>query len=86
MVQETVRLLVRATRVRKLVPELRDQALKVVRCLYTDVFLREVSQTETLRISLAINVSALEVFENDAVVTVETLIEDRYRKEPKRWC
>ena len=27
---------------------LQDQVLKVVRCHYTDVFLREVSQTETV--------------------------------------
>ena len=37
MVQAMVRPLVRATRVRKLVPEHRDQALKVDRCHYTDV-------------------------------------------------
>ena len=36
-VQAMVRPLVRATRVRKLVPEHRDQALKVDRCHYTDV-------------------------------------------------
>ncbi len=32
---------------------------------------------------VGINVSALEVFENDAVVTVETLIEQRIVKNPK---
>ncbi len=31
---------------------LQDLVLKVVRCLYTDVFLREVSHAETLRKSL----------------------------------
>ena len=50
--QEMVRLLVRDTKVRKLVPELRDQVSKVDRCHYTDVFLREVSLAETLRKSL----------------------------------
>jgi hypothetical protein len=50
--QVTAKQLVRDTKVRKLVPELLDQVSKVVRCLYTDVFLREVSITETQRISL----------------------------------
>ena len=74
-VQEMVRLLVRDTRVRKLVLELRDQVLKVDRCHYTDVFLREVSLAETLRKSLESMSVLLKVFDNDAVVTVETLIE-----------
>ena len=52
MLPVTVRQQVRATRVRRHVPVLRDRALKAARCLYTDVFLREASQTETLRISL----------------------------------
>ena len=52
MVQETERQLERATKVRRHVPEHRDRALKVVRCRYTEEFLREDSQTETLRISL----------------------------------
>ena len=51
-VQETARQLVRVIRVRRLVLEHQDQALKVVRCHYTDVFLREVSRTETQRKSL----------------------------------
>ena len=42
MVQETVRLLVRAIRVRKLVLELQDQVSKVARCHYTEDYLREV--------------------------------------------
>ena len=40
-VQETARQLVRATRVRKLVQEHRDLALKAFRCLYTEEFPRE---------------------------------------------
>lgn len=35
---------VKATKDRKHVPEHRDRDLKVVRCLYTDVFRREVSK------------------------------------------
>ena len=35
---------------------------------------------------IGINVSALERFDNDAEVTVETLIEAGIVKEPKRWC
>ena len=38
-VQETARQLVRVIRVRRLVLEHQDQALKVVRCHYTDVTL-----------------------------------------------
>ena len=49
MVQEMVRLQVKATKDRKPVPELRDRDLKVVRCLYTDGFPREVSHAETPR-------------------------------------
>ena len=45
------------------------------RCHYTDVFLREVSLAETLRKSLESMSVSLEVFDNDAVVSVETLIE-----------
>jgi hypothetical protein len=51
-VQEMARPQVRVIRDRRLVPELPDLVSKVVRCLYTDVFLREVSQTETRRKSL----------------------------------
>ena len=48
MVQEMARQLVRDIKDRRLVPALRDRALKVVRCLYTDVFRREDSPTEIL--------------------------------------
>ena len=43
-VQEMVRQLVRVIRVRRLVPEHPDRALKVDRCLCTDEFRREASQ------------------------------------------
>ena len=52
MVQEMVRLPVRATRVRRLVLELQDQALKVDRCHFTEESLREDSQAEIIRKSL----------------------------------
>ena len=52
MVQEMVRLLVRDTKVRKLVQEVQDLVSKVDRCLYTEEFRREDLQTEILRQSL----------------------------------
>jgi hypothetical protein len=52
MVQATARPQVRDTRVRRLVPELPDLVSKVVRCLCTDVFLREASPIEIQRKSL----------------------------------
>ena len=79
MVQEMVRQLVRAIRDRRLVQELQDQALKVVRCHYTEEFQREDSQIEIL----GINVSALERFDNDAVVTVDELIATGIVKNPR---
>ena len=82
-VQEMVRQLVRAIRVRRLVPELRDRDLKVARCLYTEDCLREVSHAETPRQSSASTCHALEVFDNDAVVTVDTLIEKGIVKNPR---
>ena len=48
MVLVTVKQPVRDIRVRRHVQVLQDQVLKVARCHYTDVFLREVSQTETV--------------------------------------
>ena len=51
-VLEMVRQLVKVTKVRKLVPEQQDQALKVVRCLYTEEYQREDSNAETLKKSL----------------------------------
>ena len=52
MVQVTVRLQVKVIKARKLVQEHQDLGLKVARCHYIEEFLREVSQTETLRKSL----------------------------------
>ena len=52
MVQEMVKQQVKAIKVRKHVQALRDQVLKVVRCLYTEDFLREASNVEILKISL----------------------------------
>jgi hypothetical protein len=49
MVRETARPQVKVIKVRRLVPELPDQVLKVDRCLCTDVFLREASPIETRR-------------------------------------
>jgi predicted nucleic-acid-binding Zn-ribbon protein len=51
MVQETAKPLVKVIKVRRLVPELRDLVSRVARCHYTEEYQREVSQTETLRIS-----------------------------------
>jgi hypothetical protein len=53
MVPVMVRQLVMVTRVRRLVLELQDLALKVVRCHFTEEYQREVSRTEIQRISLA---------------------------------
>ena len=77
MVQEMVRQLVRVIRVRRLVLEHRDRALRAVRCRYTEDFRRN------SKVIVGINVSALEVFENDAVVSVETLLEQGIVKNPK---
>ena len=46
-VQEMVKQQVKAIKDRKLVPELQDQALKVVRCHYTDESRKEDSLAET---------------------------------------
>ncbi len=83
MVQVMARQLVRAIKVRKLVPAHQDQVLKVVRCHYTDVCQREVSQNRNTKEIVGINVDALERFENDTVVTVETLLETGIVKNPR---
>ena len=49
MVQEMARQPVKVIRDRRLVQELQDRVLKVVRCHYTEDCLREVSLAETLR-------------------------------------
>ena len=46
----------------------------MVRCLYTDVCLREDSQTENSKEIIAINVDVLNRFEDGAEVTVESLL------------
>ena len=80
---ETAKLLVRATRVRKHVLAHRDLVSRVVRCRYTDVSRREASRISNTKVIVGINVSALECFENDAVVTVETLLESGIVKNPR---
>ena len=82
-VQETERQLVRDIRDRRLVPELRDRDLKVVRCLYTEDCLKRGFTCRNSKTIIGINMSALEVFDNDAIVTVDTLIEKGIVKNPR---
>ena len=82
MVQAMAKQQVRVTKVRRHVPALQDQVLKVARCLYTEDFLREASQTEIQKI-LSINITELNRFEDGAVVTIETLVENGVIKNPK---
>ena len=49
------------------------QASKAVRCLCTEDSLKEASHAETAKEIVAINVSMLNVFENDAVVDIDAL-------------
>ena len=76
-VQEMVRQPEKDIKVRKRVQELQDRALKVVRCHYTEDYQREDSKIE------AVNISVLENFDNDAVVSVDTLIERGIVKNPR---
>ena len=71
MLQEMARLLVKDIKDRKLVPALRRRLPK-----------RGFTNRNTLDIE-AINISALERFDNDTEVTVETLIEAGVIKNPK---
>ena len=57
--------------------------MKAARCLYTDVFRREAFTNRNSKTIIGINVSALEQFENDTVVTVETLLESGIVKNPR---
>ena len=82
-VQETARQLVRVIRVRRLVLEHQDQALKVVRCHYTDVFLREGFKNRNTKEIVGINLDALEKFEDGSTVSVQTLIESGVVKNPR---
>ena len=76
MVQEMVKQLVKDIKDRKLVPEHQDQVLKVVRCLYTEDFLREVSRTETTKEIVGINVERIwRDLKMDAEVTIAALVE-----------
>ena len=52
MVLETAKQPINDTKDSKLVPDTRNRDLKVVRCLYTDVCLREDSKTEIQKRSL----------------------------------
>ena len=82
-VQETVRLLVKGHKGQKARSGLRDRASRVVRCRYTEDFRREASQIVTAKRSLRSIWSALERFENDSVVSIETLIAAGVVKNPK---
>ena len=57
--------------------------MRAVRCRYTEDSRREASQISNTKVIVGINVSALERFENDAVVTVETLLESGIVKNPR---
>ena len=80
MVPETVRPQARAIRVRRLVLELPDLALKVVRCLCTDVFLREDSRIEIQRKSLLLT---LAFWSASTTVDVLALVEAGIVKNPR---
>ena len=83
MVQETVRQPERATKDRRLVQELQDLVSKAVRCpLYRRIPKRGFTCRNSKTI-VGINLSALEVFEDGATVSVETLIESGIVKNPK---
>ena len=73
MVQETAKLLVKDIKDSLLVPDTRNRDSREVRCLYTDVFLREVSLTETLK-KLSQSIDVLNRFEDGAEVTVDSLL------------
>ena len=83
IVQETAKQPAKDIRDRKLVPEHQELDSKVVRCLYTEDFLRGFTNRNTLDIE-AINVSELERFDNDTVVTIELLMETGYYQKRKR--
>ena len=83
MVQEMARLLVRDIKDRKLVPALPRTGFEGGQMpLYRRLPKRGFTNRNTLDIE-AINVSALERFDNDTEVTVETLIEAGVIKNPK---
>ena len=55
----------------------------MVRCHYIEEFLREGFTNRNRKEFVAINISTLERFDNDAEVTVDTLIESGIVKNPK---
>ena len=70
----TAKLLVKDIKDSLLVPDIRNRDSREVRCLYTDVFLREVSLTETLKkLSQSMQTFSI-VFEDGAEVTVDSLL------------
>ncbi len=83
MVQEMVRLQVRAIRVRRHVQDHLDQDLKADRCLYIEESLREGFTCINHKDIVAINVSVLDRFEDGAEVTVDTLVECGIVKNPR---
>ena len=86
MVQETARQLVRDIKDRRLVPALREPGFEGGQMpLYRRLPKRGFTNRNTKEI-VSINVGALERFENDAEVTVETLLESRRcHQRSKRW-
>lgn len=83
MVQETVRQPERATKDRRLVQELQDLVSEGGQMpLYRRIPKRGFKNRNRLEI-VAINISALEKFDNGADVTVDTLIESGIVKNPK---
>ena len=83
MVQEMVRLQVRAIRVRRHVQEHLDQDLKADRCLYIEESLREDLHASITKISLQSMFQFLNRFEDGAEVTVDTLVECGIVKNPR---
>ena len=77
MVQETAKPQVKDTKVRRLVPEQPDPVLKVDRCLCTGFTNRNTKEI------VAINLSALERFEDGATVDVNALVEAGVVKNPR---
>lgn len=70
----TVRQQAEVTKVRASVPvPAASAASKAVRCLCTEDSLKEASHAENSKEIVAINVSMLNVFENDAVVDIDAL-------------
>ena len=82
-VQATVRQPARVIRDRKLVQEHPESDSKAVRCRYTDVFPKRGFTNRNSKDIVAINLSALEVFDNGATVDVDVLLEKGIIKNPR---